>query len=1218
MAGPTPTKDAPSEFDALNAELDKELEEESTALAEANVSQEINPASTSPAPPEGLLSKAGTAIKKTGQAIAAGVARVIPQTAGATIDTGEDLGKTAVKNFAKDTQEIAAPGSMAMTLSNYLLSGDALDKRGKYADVLSARSSLGQVGYSGLNQGIAEFGSLVLGFALANKAAPIQYLNKLGTAGKLAGAATAAGASTYALQDPTSARLTTALGNLGVHSEFTDWLGEVKPNGPLENRFKNALEGMGVGLAFDSMFLGAKYLWTLRHAPNEAPAALKEAQEATSKIIPEQAQPQASKTEISPEGTVSVDGEPAVQFASKAEYDDLVLSSKEGLEEGAERVSSAKIPPLNDPANVAPLLRQMAIDLHDTPHVVKPDAVMYADAANKLKEIGLDPQTSMAAAEQIAGQMTGIDSAVTAIRTAWRPIATEMDTWTAKGIDTITEEQLPELKAAIHNAITYSGYFANIRSQSGRLLRSLGLEDLDGYLAKKGDAPVEGQFAGRPQVPLPQTRQEIGDFMEMWNATKNRPDVRMDFLQGVQAVPSAFKYMRTSFANWFTASALSGIPSIMMNTVGPTMVGALHTMEKTLGGTVVAMTTRDPKVRAEAMKTARFAAQAYFQTMGDIPNVLQYAIQAMSSNRSILGGGGTVNDIVSNMGPITPAMLRMANSDQPVWGYALGNAINFLPRQFQRLNAGLDELAKRMAYNGETRLQALVDGSSKGLKGDDLRAFVKEQMQASIEQNGPEVGSASSSELLRSAERTTLTGSLANEYHPNVSRAALTINALRREVPEFRFIAPVFNVPANSVGETLRRIPVLNFLFKETREELMGDLGTVRQADAYGRTIMGGMFMLYGYHLAREGLLTGGGPKDPRDRKIWELSNQPYSVKIGDKWVSYARYDQPGALFAIPAVLYDRTVNRSSDRDMEVAMLGGVGALAQYFKDKAALQGISQVLDFGAAPSSDLNYLERTFGNIGARMAVPNFVTQLGRNVIDPQRRTRASIGDYIADALPWQSKELDPVRNVLGEPQFKPNQSLIENALPITITSTRTNDPVIAEMDRLYEATGYGAGVTLPTEISGGSAANGFYDPREITLENGRSMYDAIIEARSRPLEFASDGESTLRKTLQDLFASDEYLEAVDGDATSMFDSNGNVSKAALLKNAFSDFNRAAVRQVAAESAIARRYLAVGAAKRINGDALRPYSVQRMVDTPDLLKALNIDIEEFEEGFAQ
>lgn len=1165
------------------------------------------------APPqesEGFFTKAGKALAGIG----AGIVRAPGQAVGSVIDATKDA--TEALGVPKTPSPLPGFGP----LGAYLMLSSPMDKNGtaKAADVLSLKQSLGQVGYSGVNQATAEIGGIILG---AEGLAQTRFLAALPKVLQTAGYGAVAGGIVI---DPDAERLSSYLTALGIHTEFTDWLAAPPEQAShMENRLKNTVEGLGLNLAADYVFKGLRWMYRAYKAGPEAAetiAAKEEAQQAAKQVIPEQAQPKETQTAISEDGTVTANGEPTVKFESKADYEDLVKAAKN---EARPSATAKPMPPIGDSSNVAPMLRQLAIDLHDTPHTVKPDAVLYEDAIKQLATIGLDPQTAILAARDVSGKMASIDSSVIALKTAWEKVAKDVDDFSTIGIESLPDADLGPVTQAIHNVIVYTGYFADIRSQGGRMLRSFGLPDAKAYMEEVATKQAKLGSNGGPDftrefltenavVPLPQTRQEIADWLEMFASTKASPKDRMNFLQGVQVLPSQWKYLRTSFANWFTASVLSGVPSISMNVFGPGVLGVLHTFEKTTGGFTASLFARTAEERAALRAVSTNAARAYVATIGDIPTIFRYAKQAARENNSIIGGGFTANDLAMRNGPITEGMLRAAQrSDGINLGYRLGNAINFLPRQFQRINAGLDEFAKRASYMGETRLEAYVEAAQKGLKGEAADAFVTERMQASIDQAS---GLATNEDTLRTAERTTLTGSFQNDYHPNISRIMQSLNNVRREYPEARYIFPIFNVPANSVGETIRRIPVLNFILKETRAELSGELGQLRQADAYGRTMLGGLTMLMGFAWARAGNLTGPGPSNPADRQLWLQTHQPYSFKVGDKWVAYDRFDLPGGLLAIPAALYDATVNRTQDQEVGTAIMGGIGALAQYFKDKAALQGMSNLLDFGSEPAADQNFFNRVAGNTTARMVVPNFVTQLARNTQDPTKRFKKSPSEYLMDALPWASQELDPMRNVLGEPTFKPQNSFYENVLPITITPVTTDkvDPEMAELSRLYETTGYAAGVKAPSSYTGGSEISGYFDPRTLKLENGRSLYDALISHRMTAVDDIYG--TTLRGALKELFASDEYKEAVDGDARGLVDSLGQVSKAALVRRVFSDFDEASRRDVAESSPIARKWLAAAAAKATNGSSLRNYSVKTLVETPRLMQSLGIDITEFED----
>lgn len=1115
-------------------------------------------------------------------------------------------------------------GPMATAVGATLLTASGgLDTKssGDQNTLLAADHYLSTIGDSSFNQGAATLGSLVLGAEGVDEARLFAF------APKLIKGALNFGTASSVLTDPDSARLSSSLKALGVDTEFTNWLGaDPSEAGHWENRLKNGLENTLTGAGFDMAFTGLKYLKSvLTGAPDLA--AKQAAIDAAKTAIPEPAHPE--------ESAVSVDRRTAATAVTvtdqsgnsrvaatipKENFNDLVQQAEStrgsGVEPpddaeqgaggatGSNPAGAAPLPPLGDANSVIPTLRAVSQQLHDTPHVVRPDAERAAFAQKVAADVGLDPVDMMAYARSVAGNVDHVDSAIQAIGAFWGKIAGDIDKFAAIGVDALHPEDSAKLVGSIENVINFTSSTQTIRSGMGRGLRSLSNWGHNGG-PSMDEALAHEVSLDRPVPPVPRTNQEIKDWLELWNSTKDDPAGRQNFLRGVSTLPGAFKYLRTSFANMFTANALAGMPSISMNAVGPGMVAILQTMEKSLGGYTASLFAKDAATAAALRATSNNAIRYYAQTMSQLGNAFRYAKQAAKEDRSILGGGWTVD--VGRMGPVTPGMIRASGGDTVLnrGTYAIGNLINVWPRAFQKVNAGLDEFAHRLSYMGEVQLGAHVDGVQQGLSGQELKSYVRAKMESSIDQ---ETGHATDETALWASGRATMTNPLQSDFHPEISKWATRVQEMRKELPETRFILPVFNVPANSLGETLRRVPVLNFLFSETRAELAGELGPMRQADAYGRTMLGAAWLLYGFHLARAGLMTGPGPSDPHDNALWQQTHQPYSIRVGDKWVNYSRYDLPGGLLGITGALYDKTVNQPQDKAYSDSLLGATAAFAQYFKDKAALQGVSDLMDFGATPQSADSYATRLGGNLLSRGLVPNFVTQLGRNTTDNEKRIQVTPGDYLMNALPGFSKELDPMRNVMGEPIHVPRDTLLENLMPITIAPATTfkTDPELAEVSRVYEKTGYAAGVTHQADIS-----NGFFDARSIKLENGRSLYDAIIKSRTQVSD--ATGQS-LRQALKDMIGSDTYKEAKDADAGALVSSTGEVSRGALLARVFGLYEKLAIQKVAADSPTAKRWLAIASAKKHDSASLSAYSAQRLHDAPGIFKALGIDLSGYED----
>lgn len=860
------------------------------------------------------------------------------------------------------------------------------------------------------------------------------------------------------------------------------------------------------------------------------------------------------------------------------------------------------------------------------------DADLMQFAQEAANAIGQDPTAILAEAQRVAGNTRDLDTSVKAQQTLWTRMADDLDKLVNRDTGALTDEELTEAITQIHNVTTMTSHFLDVKTGLGRAERSLRLPDADTYLASfdkeqlpkdvPPGTPVGGgklPASGDPQSvlpPLPRNREEVRDWLDLWGSAKGNPRQRLRNLETLLKLPSGLKYLRTSLANLFTANVLSGMPSVFMNIVGPGFIGVLRTFEKISGAGMAALVA--PTVarlgigsadRAGLLSTAKNAGQAYALTLTDASDILHFAAQAARTNSSVLGGGRSAEDVATSIGPITDAMLRAAGGGSgPQFLYKLGNAINLWPRVFQKVNGGLDELSNRASYLGEVRLNAMNVADAKGLQGQEAKDFVQDQLRRSIDR----YGHATNQPLLREAQRTTFTGPVGKEG--GLARKASSFVSLARSVaPELRYILPVFTVPANALGETLRRVPILNVAFQENREELLGMHGAIRQAESYGRMMTGAASLIAGFGLARSGVLTGPGPSNPADRKTWaEKYPIPYAIRLGGEWVQYSRYDVIGGMLGMMATLYDKTVNRPQDQEFENLMIAGVAGMAQFFKDKAALQGMADVFNFGSDPQQSASIMARITGTAVERMVIPNWVTQLGRNQVDDQSRVKKTWGDYLMDGLPYTSQELDPVRNTLGEPVHKPQDSLAENIVPITMSPVvpYEKDPVIDEQSRLYEITGYAGGAATQTELS-----HGAFDATKLKLEDGRSLMDAWVAARMTPMD-SLDG-LTVRQALQELFSSDDYREAVDGDASGGKTIDGDRTRGSLVSELFAKANKEAKQLVAQKSPMAKRYLAVAEAKKSNDDRLRAYPAGDLAKNPDLLKSLGIDIQDYEDKVA-
>lgn len=876
------------------------------------------------------------------------------------------------------------------------------------------------------------------------------------------------------------------------------------------------------------------------------------------------------------------------------------------------RVGEMRIGPLGDVDSVPAFLRAL-MERVPAQEARSDDTLMRAVAAAS-GEVGEDPAALLEAGRLIAGKLADADTAMGVIRTAWVRMAKDIDELNIPGRDweAVDDATFQQAAQAIHNMTIMSSYVQAAKQGLGRGLRVNQLPDADSYLrtlAKKNGEVTPP--AGRGISPLPRTRAELRDWMDIWQNYKGDPVRRAAFLQGLITIPKAGRYFRQSIANFFTASILSAPRTLLLNLVGPGVISTVRTVERLSGAATASLNPfLSSAQRAEARAVARATLPAYFQTLKYTSDAFYQAWQAAKQNHTIIGGGGQI-DAQAAFGPFSRNLISAAGQ-KPSLLYDLGNLINVWPSAVARLNNGMDEFAKRMAYQNEVIVRAMVSGAEQGLEGPALKAHMDDAVRNSFDA----VGQAVDQDLLDAAERTTFTKAV-GEPGGLVRQGANWINAVRRDIPETRFLLPVFNVPANALGETLRRLPIaavpgLNRAlgFNRTAAELAGDFGAVAQADAHGRALLGSAFLMSGIMLTRAGIITGAGPQEPGDRRVWLQTHQPYSIRIGDRWVRYDRYDILGGLLSIPATVADASINRRMDRGIYDLSMAGVGALAQWFRDRAALRSAAGLLSLGEDPTNSAESVFRQLGGSVAQGFIPNAIQAPITQAIDPYQRMRRDWTDFITSAIPGLSATLPPVRNVMGEPVQRASDTVFEGMFPVTMApiTSYEQDPVLDEMDRLYQVTGYGAGTDAR------NIGYGFFNPMDVQLENGKSLYETAMAAR---MEVRVDGQ-TLREALRSLFDSREYNEGVDADAVQRRTSLGQLSRGYMVRATLQRYNEAIRAEIVQGSPIARAYITAAAAKQRDDAYLRDIPVEDLVRNPDLYRTRGINNGAYSEQLQQ
>lgn len=263
-----------------------------------------------------------------------------------------------------------------------------------------------------------------------------------------------------------------------------------------------------------------------------------------------------------------------------------------------------------------------------------------------------------------------------------------------------------------------------------------------------------------------------------------------------------------------------------------------------------------------------------------------------------------------------------------------------------------------------------------------------------------------------------------------------------------KVVVPFVRTPINLLKFATERSPAAPLL-KEWRADFAA--GGERRDMAVARALVGSGFGTLFYQMALDGQITGAVPPDPAKAKLLYADGwQPYSIKVGDRYVSYSRLDPIATTLGVAADMATLPEGMSDrQKDDQSTML--VASIMNSLASKTWLSGVSSLVEGLSDPQRNAeNWLERTLSSF----AVPAIVAGAARQ-IDPVARQRNGVAEAVQARIPGLSDDLMPRRDVFGEPV--PIDSVGPDFLsPFSQTMAR-NDPVIAEMQRI------GKGVSAP-----------------------------------------------------------------------------------------------------------------------------------------------------------
>jgi hypothetical protein len=565
-------------------------------------------------------------------------------------------------------------------------------------------------------------------------------------------------------------------------------------------------------------------------------------------------------------------------------------------------------------------------------------------------------------------------------------------------------------------------------------------------------------------------------------------------------------------------SILSGPSSFVVAVLGNTVTNNLKTLESIIGAGIVG--------DINSVKSI-FKAATTFQSFGEISDA---AVAAFRTGEDPLTGSAAA--FVETTGRGFNGREFSGQSLGFKDGSTMGQAVDWLSEFSSipgRLLVAPDAVTKQSAYARSGRAHFMYEGYNKGMSGMEAAKYAEMKYRETVLAGGKmyneknlfdqHIAEAKKAGLdwsknpkeferfvQKQAELKPFDPAIAEDAKrfAEISKVVTFTNDLDdisqgvsdiiNKVPGLNFVIPFVKTPTNILKFGLARSPLglakdsyLLAFSKDFREQFTNARG-MEANELRGRIATAVMFTsgVSYYLMNNEGAITGGGPQNVDEKATLIATGwQPYSLKIGDKYVSYQRLDPIATPLGILADLgeYSRlNPKEKEDDDMAAVFSACAMTLTYNLTDKSYLRGLNNLMKAVQDPAT---YLPKLVRDIGAGF-VPNAVNQMQNTEHEIILRDARSFADATLKRIPGASDVVPPRRTILGDTIFRENPAgLLGPVNPFNI-STAKNDPVAQEMSTLNGHFG------MPS-----SKLHGLndLDMREFKNAEGQQAYDRWME---------------------------------------------------------------------------------------------------------------------------
>ena len=453
---------------------------------------------------------------------------------------------------------------------------------------------------------------------------------------------------------------------------------------------------------------------------------------------------------------------------------------------------------------------------------------------------------------------------------------------------------------------------------------------------------------------------------------------------------------------YYRNALLSG-GSVFSKSISEATMLALTGLQKGVAGAISSVWDPDVQTVGDGGEvigdsTRQFPSEAYFWGKG--------VVRGLSKFKDVLTGEFNLED--------SPDFER--TNVKAIKNPILGPIVRFPSDVLSRLTNGVFMLN----YFGELYSQAARIALREGLTGNEFQARMDFLL-------------ANPTDDLRDAAQAM---GEKNTFQQDLGKFGTSLQNVVKNDPTglAKYIFPFTKVPMNLIKQGVYWSPVSVFKGVATGDNNALAAGTIGTALAVGIATA-----------VLEGKISGGGPVAWKPNQALQATGwQPYSLKVGDHWVSYKKLTPVSLAMSLVA---DAVHSIHAGDDPEVSQSHADAAVAHIVRnvrDFPFLQGLSSVMEMIEDTSGRRanNFIDRSIAAF-----IPSVVADAAKS-IDPVVRHPQGLIETLESRLPGQTQKVPPSLGPDGEPLTRPRNAA-GGLSPIPITTVK-HDDAFDELSRL------------------------------------------------------------------------------------------------------------------------------------------------------------------------